>query len=179
MRNLRRRASSLPQADRISTSHNQMASLNPDSFMSSWLRLVDDPSKDVLSKITTTYTNAPKGNQTSCVDILTPLAMLHQCRLDVLSVTEGLRKAESWTALTDSQMQLSHLRLRFRKSTKEMGGAALKHFGRMRASDAPFGRVHWEKTGTRNIRDGRIGDADKLQEPAAQHLRPTLMGIRR
>ncbi|KAK7728899.1 hypothetical protein SLS57_002131 [Botryosphaeria dothidea] len=42
-----------------------MASLNPDSFMSSWLRLVDDPSKDVLSKITTTYTNAPKGNQTS------------------------------------------------------------------------------------------------------------------
>ncbi|KAF4308009.1 hypothetical protein GTA08_BOTSDO04279 [Botryosphaeria dothidea] len=138
-----------------------MASLNPDSFMSSWLRLVDDPSKDVLSKITTTYTNAPKGNQTSCVDILTPLAMLHQCRLDVLSVTEGLRKAESWTALTDSQMQLSHLRLRFRKSTKEMGGAAPKHFGRMRASDAPFGRVHWEKTGARSATSSADSDGDQ------------------
>lgn len=81
-------------------------------------------------------------------EVLAPLASLLQCRHDVSSVTDNLRRAGSWAALNSSQTHLSRLRMRFRRSMKDMNGTGFPNYGRMGAGDVPFGKVQWERSGT-------------------------------
>lgn len=149
-----------------------MSLSNLHSHVALWLRLVENPSHGVLSSIPTSYLDSAKRSQASYAATLVSLAVLHQCRLEVLSITEDLKSTGSWAALNDSQTQLSHLRLRFRRSMKEIGGSLTQHVSHMTASDTPFGKVQWEKTGTmRWDRGFKTVHADLAQEHTAQHLR--------
>lgn len=124
-----------------------MAPISPESRTSLWLRLVNNLSAEDLRGITTSYSSTSARSQASCDEVLAPLAVLLQCRLDVLSLTETLKRAESWAVLNSSQTQLSRLRTRFRNSVRDLNGAALVQAGRMSAGDLPFGKVQWERTG--------------------------------
>ncbi|EKG16798.1 hypothetical protein MPH_06001 [Macrophomina phaseolina MS6] len=138
-----------------------MSLSNLHSHVALWLRLVENPSHGVLSSIPTSYLDSAKRSQAPYAATLVSLAVLHQCRLEVLSITEDLKSTGSWAALNDSQTQLSHLRLRFRRSMKEIGGSLTQHVSHMTASDTPFGKVQWEKTGTHSPASSADSDGEE------------------
>lgn len=131
-----------------------MAAMSPELRVAAWLQLASHHSTESLKSIATPYSAQAGTTQTPNDDILTPLAALLQCRLDVQSITEGLGKAESWAALNSSQTQFSQLRTRFQTSMKRLSGGVLSRSLKIKAGDVPFGKVQWEKTCM--CHDGRI-----------------------
>ncbi|KAL0254520.1 hypothetical protein SLS55_009996 [Diplodia seriata] len=117
-----------------------MATMNAETRAISWLQLVNHPSTENIARAV--------AKQVPHDEILAPLAALLQCRLDVMSITERLEKADSWAALNSSQTQFSQVRTRFRTSMKGMSGGALAGSLRIKAGDVPFGKVQWESAYT-------------------------------
>ncbi|OJD31252.1 uncharacterized protein BKCO1_5000077 [Diplodia corticola] len=144
-----------------------MAVMSPELRAASWLRLVVHPSTESLGAVDTPYSPQSAAGQVQYDDLLTPLAALLQCRLDVLNVTEKLEKADSWAVLNSSQTHFSQLRARFRTSMKSMSGGVLSGSLKVKVGDIPFGKVQWEnayadsdgdRTATDESEDESIGE---------------------